>query len=108
MAPEQLRGHWHLQAVRMLPDGSIAGVQRLMTTWSLLLGIDEWSWHYRFCYASAWRTRKVTCKSCRPSATSRMGPWIACRPQVTIGVGPDARYPTPDELRALRAQAGNK
>jgi hypothetical protein len=103
MTPDELARHWGLLAVRELPDGSIAGIQRLMTTVSVVLGIDEWQWEYRFCY----RDLQDAIQGLAQVQSVRDVPegWIACRPQVTVGHGPDSRYPTPAELRELRARA---
>lgn len=37
---------------RVLPDGSIAGVQRLMFTTGLFLGCTAWGYGRRFCFKS--------------------------------------------------------
>lgn len=37
-------------AVRVLPDGSIAGIVQLMTTWGLMTGMHRDGWTQRFCF----------------------------------------------------------
>jgi hypothetical protein len=105
MTLEELRKHWALRegCIRELPDGTIAAIQRLMTTWSLVLGLEEGSWEYRFCYRdfSDALADLMKVESVRDVPS---GPWIACRPQVTVGEGAESRYPTPKELRELRAK----
>ncbi|MBB2915898.1 hypothetical protein [Cupriavidus alkaliphilus] len=38
--------------VRRLPDGSYAGVSRLLFTTALYIGLDVWGWERRYCYES--------------------------------------------------------
>jgi len=45
--------------VRRLADGSIACLQPLLTTTSVVLGVDRWGWARRFCFASPLRARAV-------------------------------------------------
>jgi hypothetical protein len=37
-------------AIRMLPDGSIATLLKLITTWAICLGINEFGYERRFCF----------------------------------------------------------
>lgn len=37
---------------RQLADGSWAALYRLFTTMSIVMGMDEFSWKYRFCFKS--------------------------------------------------------
>lgn len=110
-------------AIRELPDGSIACVQKLMATTSLMLGVDEWSWRYRFCYERP-EDALAALKAVQSELDIPTG-WIACRPEVRVvdtehsyacathyfaNAACDCsrgkpRYPTPDELRQLRAKA---
>lgn len=99
---EYLKDTWKLIAIRELPDGSVAGVQRLMTTFSLMLGIEAEYWTYRYCYEHVTHAllalRTVTGEKDVPNG------WVACRPEVRVrDEGGLPRYPTPEELRELRA-----
>lgn len=47
---EQLRAHWGCILVRQLPDGSVAGVIRLVTTTAIMLGLEPYGWARRFCF----------------------------------------------------------
>ncbi len=38
------------QGAQRLPDGSYAVLNRLLTTWSICLGVDAIGWERRFCY----------------------------------------------------------
>lgn len=38
------------QRVRVLPDGSIACLGRLMYTTAIFLGVDRYGWSRRFCF----------------------------------------------------------
>lgn len=102
MTSEELIAHWGAIG-RELPDGSVAVVERLTTTWSLILGVTEWEWHYRFCYAK--KADAIAALETIQSENDVPEGWLACRPQVTVGHGRDERYPTPEELRQLRARA---
>lgn len=98
---EILRKKTGLLACRRLPDGSFAGLQRLVTTTSVVLGIDEFFWRYRFCYTDPDDARNQYLLL--QSEEDVPDGWVACRPEVRIsderGVG---RYPTPAELIELR------
>lgn len=47
------------EGVRKLADGSIAAIYPLLTTTSVLLGLDRWGWSRRFCFESPIRAREV-------------------------------------------------
>lgn len=47
---EWLRGCYRL--VRVLPDGSIAGLDSLMFTTGIMLGMTRWGYETRFCFES--------------------------------------------------------
>jgi hypothetical protein len=97
---ERMRKMGGFLDIRRLPDGSVAGVQPQVTTWSLVLGVTHWGWRYRFCYETLCDAlaafRSVQGESDIPDG------WLACRPEVRVGKGRDSRYPTPEELRRLR------
>ena len=38
--------------VRVLDDGSIAIIDDLLTTRSVILGVDDWTWARRFCFST--------------------------------------------------------
>lgn len=48
--PENLQ--FHYTAMRTLPDGRIIGVHRLLFHWTLHIGITEWGYEERYCYAT--------------------------------------------------------
>lgn len=97
---DALRQAGDFLAVRELPDGSVAGLQRLMYTTSLVLGVDEFSWRYRFCYRDPLGAL-ADFVAIQGERDVPDGPWVACRPEVRLEGG---RYPTPAELRDLRAR----
>lgn len=101
MTADELKAHWQLVAARELPDGSMAGIEQLITTWGLLIDVDEWQWRYRFCYPNLFDAF-TDLNKLQGWRDVPDGPWVACRPEVRVGSGPDERYPTPAELRALR------
>lgn len=41
--------------LRELPDGTVAGMIRLMFTKAIVLGLDKTGWEYRYCYEDAGR-----------------------------------------------------
>lgn len=50
-------------ALRTLPDGRVAGVRRLLFHYTMHVGIDEWGYEERYCYA------------CILDALSDLGAW---------------------------------
>lgn len=38
--------------VRVLPDGSVAALQDLITTRAIVLGCTRWGWARRYCFAN--------------------------------------------------------
>lgn len=40
--------------VKILPDGSVACLVDLVTTRSIMLGVDEWAFTRRFCFTDRW------------------------------------------------------
>lgn len=54
MTPEQIAAQIaaDYQAVRILPDGSVAAVGRLLFTTAIYLGCTPWGYDSRFCFES--------------------------------------------------------
>lgn len=48
LVPELLRNGYLMASI--LPDGSVAGMQRMLTTVGLFLGVTPWGFESRFCF----------------------------------------------------------
>jgi hypothetical protein len=55
---EWLRDQYEM-GVRVLPDGSVAALLPLLTTTSVILGLERWGYARRFCFAEESRAREV-------------------------------------------------
>jgi hypothetical protein len=47
---EQITALGDYEHLRELPDGTIAGIGRLMFTTALYIDLNEWGWERRFCF----------------------------------------------------------
>lgn len=75
----EIRADGDYMDVRVLPDGSIAYLYRLITTVAIHLGVDRNGWTRRFCYADerrAWQEyQALQTEDDEPTG------WIARRPE---------------------------
>lgn len=69
----------HYQAVRVLDDGSIAGVGRLPTTTAVHLGMTRCGWESRYCYADPLQALEVLCAL--KSEDDVPEGWVSSRPE---------------------------
>lgn len=72
--------------IRMLPDGRVIGVRKMMFTFGLFVGLDARGYSHRYCYESrndALRALETWNGEVHPS-----GPWI-----VRKGIGEDIQGP---------------
>lgn len=84
MSPEELAAEvqrlGEYPAVRVLPDGSVAALERLLTTTAVLLGCDLWGWERRFCFTDPATAREQFDKL--QSEEDELTGWVARRPDV--------------------------
>lgn len=80
------QGYTH---VRVLPDGTIAGLVELMFTTGLCMGLNETSWQKRYCFEQ--RSDAMDALQGLTSLTDEPSGWIARRPQDPC----DQRLPKP-------------
>lgn len=83
--------------VRQLPDGSWAGLTRLLYTTGLCLGLSELGHQRRFCYGKEADALKAL--NHLQSASDEPTGWIARRPEVVAG---DGLNPPQSEARPTR------
>ena len=65
--------------VRVLDDGSIAAVERLISTTAVYLGMNRYGWESRYCYVDPLRALEVLCAL--KSEDDVPEGWISSRPE---------------------------
>lgn len=70
---------------RFLANGDAAGIQKMLFTWGLFVGLTEMSWRTRFCY----ETREDARMALRSwdGRGDPPGPWIKEKPSDRLGPG---------------------
>jgi hypothetical protein len=100
---DKLRSEPFYLGVRVLEDGSIAILQRLITTYSIATGCDDFSWKRRFCFDDPAIARaqfaKIKGEDDFPDG------WIACRPEVREE--DTGKYVTPEKYRRLYGKSND-
>lgn len=75
--------------VRQLPDGSFAGLSRLMFTTGVYLGLNRWGYGNRYCFESPDKAREVF--DALQSEDDEPAGWVARRPERPEDIAAKAR-----------------
>jgi hypothetical protein len=76
--------------VRKLPTGELAGVQRMMFTWGLMVGLDHAGYRTRFCYESC--ADAVAALESWDGSGWPPGYWVKQKPEDIHGPGSKDRF----------------
>ena len=69
----------------VLPTGEIAGIQKMLFTCGLFVGLDDYGWRTRFCYERSEEARKAL--DAWDGLGDPSGPWIKEKPSDRLGPG---------------------
>jgi hypothetical protein len=75
--------------VRVLPDGSIAALSRLMFTTGLFLGVSRWGYERRYCFESD--AAASAALEAAQSQDDEPAGWVARRPERPEDIAAKAR-----------------
>ena len=73
------------ESARMLPNGEIAAVMRMLFTAGLFVGVDSYAWRTRFCYETLQEAEDAL--AVWDGSGDPPGKWIKEKPSDRLGPG---------------------
>lgn len=81
---EKLNAEGYVRCI-VLPTGEVAGLQQMLFTTGLFIGLTEYSWRTRFCYEHRNEAQKAL--DAWDGKGDPPGPWIKEKPSDRLGPG---------------------